>query len=51
MYDRLVQSGRVHPPQLPGRIRSGEGLQPEPGPAVAAVQEPLDPGQAQLKDA
>ena len=25
MCDRLLQSGRVHPPQLPGRIRSGEG--------------------------
>ncbi len=50
MCDRLLQSGRVPPPQIPGRIRSGQGLQPNPGPAVAAVQEPLDPGQAQLED-
>ncbi len=51
MCDRLLQSGRAHPPQLPGRIRSGEGLQPDPGPAIAAGKQPLDPGQAQLEDA
>ncbi len=36
MCDRLIQSGRVHPPQLPRRIRSGRLW--------------LDPGQAHLED-
>lgn len=50
MCDRLIQSGRVHPSQIPGRIRAGQGLQPDPGPAMASGKQPRDPGQAHLED-